>query len=180
MALGLFAPIGLNTHLFICWRLPSARSQRRWPRPRPSPVAPRWLGNARRCRQKRYSFRELRRTNCRFYCVDSRGGHKCTVTVLGILLFGVGIGNATSLPPLIAQVEFPESRVPRVVALTVAVAQAAYACAAASFGLVGNSPHTHQVRPPPKLRVPSPPRHLYRDWQSAPFLLGRGPRKADV
>jgi hypothetical protein len=40
------------------------------------------------------------------------------------------------LPPLIAQVEFPENRVPRVVALIVAVSQAAYAFAPAIFGLL--------------------------------------------
>ena len=53
----------------------------------------------------------------------------------GVLLFGCGIGNATSLPPLIAQVEFPRAEVGRVVALIVALAQAAYAFAPAGFGL---------------------------------------------
>lgn len=33
----------------------------------------------------------------------------------GMILFGVGIGNATSLPPLIAQAEFPRHQVARVV-----------------------------------------------------------------
>jgi hypothetical protein len=47
-----------------------------------------------------------------------------------------GIGNAASLPPLIAQAEFSEDRVPRVVALIVASAQAAYAFAPAIFGLL--------------------------------------------
>ena len=56
--------------------------------------------------------------------------------LFGIVLFGAGIVNATSLPPLIAQVEFPENRVPRVVSLIVAVSQAAYAFAAAIFGLL--------------------------------------------
>jgi Major Facilitator Superfamily len=54
--------------------------------------------------------------------------------VLAIALFGSGIGNATSLPPLIAQQEFARDDVPRVVALIVAVAQATYAFAPALFG----------------------------------------------
>ena len=56
--------------------------------------------------------------------------------LLGVMLFGSGIGNATSLPPLIAQVEFVKGEVPRVVALIVAMAQATYAFAPAVFGVV--------------------------------------------
>lgn len=56
--------------------------------------------------------------------------------LLGMVLFGSGIGNATSLPPLIAQAEFAKVDVPRVVALIVALAQATYALAPAAFGLV--------------------------------------------
>ena len=53
-----------------------------------------------------------------------------------MILFGAGIGNATSLPPLIAQVEFVKADEARVVALVVAIAQGAYAFAPAAFGLV--------------------------------------------
>jgi MFS family permease len=56
--------------------------------------------------------------------------------VVGVLLFGFGIGNATSLPPLIAQAEFRPADAARVVPLIVAMAQAAYAFAPAVFGLV--------------------------------------------
>lgn len=56
--------------------------------------------------------------------------------IAGILLFGFGIGNATSLPPLIAQVEFAKADTPRVVALIVAIGQASYAFAPVVFGLV--------------------------------------------
>lgn len=56
--------------------------------------------------------------------------------VLGVLLFGFGIGNATSLPPLIAQAEFAREDTARVVALIVATGQAAYAFAPALFGLL--------------------------------------------
>ena len=38
----------------------------------------------------------------------------------GVILFGTGIGNATSLPPLIAQVEFVGEDTSRVVPLIVA------------------------------------------------------------
>ena len=56
--------------------------------------------------------------------------------LLGIALYGSGIGNATSLPPLIAQAEFASKDVPRVVALIVAMGQATYAFAPAVFGLL--------------------------------------------
>ena len=55
---------------------------------------------------------------------------------LGIALFGLGIGNATSLPPLIAQQEFSPSVTARVVPLIVAIGQAGYAFAPAAFGLM--------------------------------------------
>jgi MFS family permease len=55
--------------------------------------------------------------------------------IAGVLLFGFGIGNATSLPPLIAQAEFG-AQAGRAVPLIVAIAQAAYAFAPALFGLI--------------------------------------------
>ena len=54
----------------------------------------------------------------------------------GLVLFGIGFGNATSLPPLIAQVEFADEDVPRVTALIVGISQTGYAFAPAFFGLV--------------------------------------------
>jgi MFS family permease len=64
------------------------------------------------------------------------GGERVALLLVGVLLFGAGIGNATSLPPLIAQVEFAREDVPRVVALIIAIAQATYAFAPAVFGFV--------------------------------------------
>jgi hypothetical protein len=64
------------------------------------------------------------------------GGDSVPLLLLGIVLFGAGIGNATSLPPLIAQVEFASNDVPRVVPLIVAIGQATYAFAPAVFGLI--------------------------------------------
>ncbi|MGS1010157.1 MFS transporter [Achromobacter anxifer] len=55
---------------------------------------------------------------------------------LGVLLFGSGIGNATSLPPLIAQTEFARADTQRVVPLIVAMSQGAYAFAPALFGML--------------------------------------------
>jgi hypothetical protein len=81
---------------------------------------------------------------CASYAVQIAGslvfilaaGTSVPLLLLGVVLFGSGIGNATSLPPLIAQVEFLKGDVPRVVALTVATAQGAYSLAPAAFGLV--------------------------------------------
>ncbi|WP_184255486.1 MFS transporter [Rhodopseudomonas rhenobacensis] len=64
------------------------------------------------------------------------GGDNLPLLLAGVVLFGAGIGNATSLPPLIAQVEFAPSDVSRVVPLIVAIAQASYAFAPAAFGLL--------------------------------------------
>ena len=64
------------------------------------------------------------------------GGTEVALLLLGVLLIGLGIGNATSMPPLIAQVEFSKAEVGRVVALVTATAQASYAFAPAGFGLV--------------------------------------------
>ena len=63
-------------------------------------------------------------------------GHSIWLLLTGVILFGLGFGNATSLPPLIAQVEFVEDDVTRAVALIVGMAQAAYAFAPATFGLI--------------------------------------------
>lgn len=63
-------------------------------------------------------------------------GGSATLLLLGVLLFGAGIGNATSLPPLIAQVEFVKADVARVIGLIVAIAQASYAFAPAGFGAI--------------------------------------------
>ena len=46
---------------------------------------------------------------------------------LGCVLFGLGIGNLTSLPPLIVQKEFDREDVVTVVALIVAINQAVFA-----------------------------------------------------
>lgn len=64
------------------------------------------------------------------------GGESVPLLLLGVVLFGAGIGNATSLPPLIAQVEFAKEDLQRVVSLIVAMGQATYAFAPAAFGVL--------------------------------------------
>lgn len=64
------------------------------------------------------------------------GGTSVPLMLTGVVLFGLGFGNANSLPPLIAQVEFTEADVPRVASLIVALAQGGYAISPAFFGLI--------------------------------------------
>lgn len=56
--------------------------------------------------------------------------------LLGIALFGSGIGNAISLPPLIAQTDFYPKDAARVVTLVIAITQATYAFAPLLFGVL--------------------------------------------
>src|SRR5262249_24742551 len=75
-------------------------------------------------------------------------GDNVVLLIIGVLLFGAGIGNATSLPPLIAQGEFVRDDVPRAVALIVAIGQGTYAFAPAAFGLIrGLAPHATDASP---------------------------------
>ncbi len=63
------------------------------------------------------------------------GGTSAPLLVLGTVLFGLGLGNATSLPPLIVQQDFAPNDTARAVALVTAVGQAAYTFAPAAFSL---------------------------------------------
>ncbi len=141
MALGLFAQIGLIAHLFSLL-VPA--------------LGPQWAGLAMgAATAAAIAGRTLvgwlmpagadrRLVACASYAIQIIGsfgfiaaaGTSVPLLLLGVLLFGVGIGNATSLPPLIAQTEFRAEDVPRVVSLVVATAQAAYAFAPAAFGLI--------------------------------------------
>jgi len=75
----------------------------------------------------------LRRFSRRFKLLQGIEGI-CLTAICAVLLFGAGIGNTTSLPPLIAQVEFAKEDVQRVVPLIVAIGQGTYAFAPAAFG----------------------------------------------
>lgn len=63
-------------------------------------------------------------------------GDQAWLLLLGCALFGIGVGNLLSLPPLIVQAEFPPAEVGRVVALMQAINQALYALAPLGFGLM--------------------------------------------
>ena len=67
-------------------------------------------------------------------------GASVPLLLLGVVLFGIGFGNGTWLPPLIAQVEFAGEDVPRAVALMVAISQATYAFAPVVFGMIRELP----------------------------------------
>ncbi|MCT9809983.1 MFS transporter [Acidovorax sp. Be4] len=147
MSLGLFAQIGLITQLFSLM-VPS--------------MGPRLAGGimalATGCGMGgrllmgwllgRYADR--RRAAAASYSVQAAGTLALLIAgpehfallVLGVVLFGLGIGNATSLPPLIAQADFAPVDTPRVVARSVALSQALYAFAPAVLaGLMVGTAH---------------------------------------
>jgi MFS family permease len=71
------------------------------------------------------------------------GGTDPWLLLGGVLLFGAGFGNATSLPPLIVQREFRAEDVQRITALAIGWAQGLYAFAPALFGLVREAASGH-------------------------------------
>src|SRR5262249_52496993 len=139
MALGLFAQIGLIAHLFSLL-VPALGAQGAGLAigfATASAIAGRtlvgWLMPA---------GADRRLVACSSYAVRIIGsvafiaaaGKNVPLLLVGITLFGAGIGNATSLPPLIAQVEFAKEDVQRAVSLLVAIATARFALAPAAFG----------------------------------------------
>ena len=139
MAAGLFAQIGLIAHLFSLLA-PVTGAQ----------GAGLAMGMATACAivgrvvvaRAMPAHTDRRLVACAAYVVQligsvlllAAGESDIGMILLGVVLFGSGIGNATSLPPLIAQDEFRGEDVARVVALIVAVSQATYAFAPALFG----------------------------------------------
>lgn len=71
-------------------------------------------------------------------------GNTATLLV-GCVLFGLGVGNLTSLPPLIAQKAFAAGDVGLVVALVTAVNQAVFAMAPAVFGLLRDATNSYAI-----------------------------------
>jgi MFS family permease len=66
------------------------------------------------------------------------GDTSILLSLLGCILFGLGLGNLVSLPPLIAQSEFVRSDVSRVVALITATNQAVFAFAPVLLGTLSD------------------------------------------
>lgn len=64
---------------------------------------------------------------------------------LGCVLFGLGIGNLTSLPPLIVQKEFEREDVATAVALIVAINQGIFAFAPAVIGVMHDTTASYQL-----------------------------------
>jgi hypothetical protein len=141
MTLGLFAQIGLTAHLYSLL-VPAFGAQG-------AGVAMMLITlmaiTGRTLLGRLLAFRDDRSlVACACYIAQLAGsiafvaasGTNIAWLLAGLVLFGIGFGNATSLPPLIAQVEFADADVPRVTALIVGIAQTGYAFAPAFFGLV--------------------------------------------
>ena len=141
MALGLFAQIGLVAHLFSLL-VPALGAQTAGFAAGGATAAAilgrtlvGWLMPA---------DADRRLFGCANYIVQILGslafllaaGDNVPLLLLGVILFGAGIGNTTSLPPMIAQAEFSKDDVSRVVPLIVAVGQGTYAFAPAVFGII--------------------------------------------
>lgn len=91
---------------------------------------------------------------------------------LGCVLFGLGIGNLTSFPPLIVQKEFEREDVATAVALIVAINQAVFAFAPAVIGALRDV--TADYRTPFMLAA------LIQFLAAIIILLGRGSTRAKV
>lgn len=143
MSLGLFAQIGLIAHLYsiLAGRMGAHDASFAMGLATVSAMGGRYL--AARLMTRGTDRRQLA---CLGYAIQMLG----TLMLLGldshpavawvaVLLIGSGIGNATSLPPLIAQTEFSREQTARVIALMVAISQATYAFAPVFFGLIRSS-----------------------------------------
>lgn len=140
MSLGLFAQIGLIAHLYsiLVGRMGAHDASFAMGLATASAMGGRYV--AARLMIQGMNRRQLA---CLGYAVQMLGTLMLlgldlhpTVAWIAVVLIGSGIGNATSLPPLIAQTEFSREQTARVIALMVAISQATYAFAPALFGLV--------------------------------------------
>jgi hypothetical protein len=141
MALGLFAQIGLIAHLFSLL-VPALGAQGAGFAAGLATAAAifgrtamGWLLPAGADRRNFAALNyAVQSAGCAAFLVA--GGADVAWLIAGVVLVGVGIGNTTSLPPLIAQIEFAKTDVPKAVAAAVAIGQFTYAFAPFAFGLV--------------------------------------------
>ncbi|MDO7896179.1 MFS transporter [Pseudomonas citrulli] len=140
MSLGLFAQIGLIAHLYSILVERMSAHEASWAMGLATASA---MGGRYIAARLMTQGMNRRLLACLGYAIQMLG----TLMLLGldlhpsvawvaVVLIGSGIGNATSLPPLIAQTEFSREQTARVIALMVAISQATYAFAPAFFGLV--------------------------------------------
>jgi MFS family permease len=176
MAIGLFAQIGLIAHLFSLL-VPALGA----------PYAGLAMGGATAAAIVGRTLvgwlmppnADRRLLACISYAVQIAGsmalfaaaGTHVPLLLLGVILFGSGIGNATSMPPLIAQTEFVKEDVPRVVALIVGIAQGTFAFAPVVFGLIRElAPQTTASGEAPAVCIAAA---LLQALAIAAFLAGR-------
>lgn len=141
MALGLFAQIGLIAHLYSLLAPALGKQQAGLAMGSITVMA---IGGRMILGRAITPRTDRRLAACCGYVAQCAGsivflcaaGTDVPLLLLGIALFGVGFGNATSLPPLIAQIEFDRRDLPRAVALIVAIAQGSFAFAPAVFSLI--------------------------------------------
>lgn len=141
MTFGLFAQIALIAHLFSLLAPALGAPAAGWAMGAATALA---IGGRSAIGWLMPARADRRLVACASYALQIAGslaliaadGTHAPLLLAGVLLFGAGIGNATSLPPLIAQAEFAKNDVPRVVALIVGTSQAGYAFAPAVFGLI--------------------------------------------
>jgi hypothetical protein len=176
MALGLFAQIGLIVHLFslLVPALGATPAGLAMGLVTATAIAGRSLIS-----QAMPAGADRRLIACASYAVQIAGciafvaadGTSVPLLLLGVVLFGTGFGNGTWLPPLIAQVEFVGAEVPRVVALIVAISQAAYAFAPVVFGMIREfAPHAADSGAAPGLFVAAA---VVQGLAISAFLAGR-------
>ena len=150
MAIGLFAQIGLLAHLFNIFSHAVGPQQMGWLMGLGTGCAIFGRSLAAKAVER---FGNRRTVAAVGYLIQALGsatlllsaGHNIWLITLGVMLFGSGIGNATSIPPLIAQSDFAPEDVSRVVALIVAIGQATYAFAPAFFGVLQSNTHQGTV-----------------------------------
>ncbi|MGO3714630.1 MFS transporter [Alcaligenes aquatilis] len=146
MAIGLFAQIGLLAHLFNIFSPVVGAQQMGWLMGLGTACAIGGRSIAARAVQRFGNRRAVAAIGYAIQALGSAtlllsGGDNIWLIMLGLMLFGSGIGNATSVPPLVAQSDFAPEDVSRVVALIVAIGQGTYAFAPAFFGLLRSDAH---------------------------------------